>query len=368
MLAIIGLMSGTSADGIDAALIHTDGKRIKRTGHAATYAYQPAIRKAIYVARENAADYLVDPYRRDSLVRAITDAHAEAFTSLKKQAGNPAIDLIGFHGQTVYHNPVAGRTIQLGDGTRLAHLTETPVIYDFRAADMEAGGQGAPLAPIYHQLVVRQAGTPLPALFLNIGGVANASFITDTHLEGYDIGPGNALIDDLCQIFYQQPFDRGGAIAASGHIYHPFIDRVLDDPFFLLVGPRSLDRAAFHRYLNAPDFASLPAADQIATVTALTARAICHSLTTLPDQPTTLIIAGGGAHNHTLMAQIKDKLPEGCSLLPASTIGCDADFAEADLIALLAARWQAQLPSSFPSTTGVPAPQICGICALPPQS
>lgn len=368
MHAIIGLMSGTSADGIDAALIYTDGTQIKRTGHAATYSYPPAIREAIYAARENAADFLADPNRRDSLIRGITDAHAEAVISLKKQAGNPDIDVIGFHGQTVYHNPAQARTIQLGDGTRLARLTKTPVIYDFRAADMEAGGQGAPLAPIYHQLVVQQADTPLPALFLNIGGVANASFITDTHLEGYDIGPGNALIDDLCQIFYQQPFDRGGAIAASGHIYHPFIDRVLDDPFFQLTGPRSLDRAAFHRYLNAPDFASLPATDQIATVTALTAQAIGHSLTTLPDQPATLIIAGGGAHNHTLMAQIKDSLPEGCSLLPANTIGCDADFAEAELIALLAARWQAQLPSSFPSTTGVPAPQICGICALPPQS
>ena len=212
MLAIIGLMSGTSADGIDAALIHTDGKRIKRTGHAATYAYRPAIREAIYVARKNAADYLVDPNRRDSLVRAITDAHAEAVTSLKKQAGNPAIDVIGFHGQTVYHNPVAGRTIQLGDGTRLARLTETPVIYDFRAADMEAGGQGAPLAPIYHQLVVQQAGTPLPALFINIGGVANASFITDTHLEGYDIGPGNALIDDLARFFIKGRLIKAGRL------------------------------------------------------------------------------------------------------------------------------------------------------------
>lgn len=366
MQPIIGLMSGTSADGIDAALIYTDGKQIERTGHAATYSYPPAIREAIYAARENAADYLADPNRRDSLVRGITDAHAEAVISLTKQAGNPDIELIGFHGQTVYHNPAAGRTIQLGDGTRLARLTRTPVIYDFRAADMEAGGQGAPLAPIYHQLVVQQAGTPLPALFINIGGVANASFIDDGYLEGYDIGPGNGLIDDLCQIFYQKPFDEGGAIAASGQNYQPFIDRVLADPFFQLAGPRSLDRAAFHHYLNAPDFASLPAADQIATVTALTAQAICHSLTTLPRQPSTLIIAGGGAHNHRLMALIKNSLPEGCAVLAASAIGCDADFAEAELIALLAARWQAQLPSSFPSTTGVRAPQICGICALPP--
>lgn len=365
MLGIIGLMSGTSADGIDAALIYTDGKQIERTGHAATFAYPPAIVEAIYTARENAADYLADPHRREALIRGITDAHIDAVASLRQKAGHPDIDLIGFHGQTVYHNPAAGRTIQLGDGQYLASQTQIPVIYDFRAADMEAGGQGAPLAPIYHQLVVQQAGTPLPALFINIGGVANASFITDMHLEGYDIGPGNGLIDDLCQIFYQKPFDKGGAIAASGQIYQPFIDRVLGDPFFQLVGPRALDRAAFHHYLNAPDFASLPAADQIATATALTAQAICHSLTHLPGQPKNVIIAGGGVHNHTLMKQIKNSLPEGSDLIEARAIGCDADFAEAELIALLAARWHARLPSSFPSTTGVSAPQICGICALP---
>ena len=365
MLAIIGLMSGTSADGIDAALIHTDGTRIQRTGHAATFAYPPEITQAIYTARENAADYLADPNRRDYLIRGITDAHARTVTSLRQQASNPEIDLIGFHGQTVYHNPAQGRTIQLGDGSALARQTAVPVIYDFRAADMMAGGQGAPLAPIYHQLILQQAKAPMPALFVNIGGVANASFVHDEYLEGYDIGPGNALIDDLCQIFYQKPFDDGGAIAATGQIYQPFIDKVLSDKFFSVTGPRALDRAAFHAYLGQPDFASLPATDQIATVTALSAQALLHCLAHLPSLPATIIIAGGGARNPVLMAHIKAGLPAPCQLIPASDIGCDADFAEAELIALLAARWQAKLPSSFPATTGVSAPQICGIFAKP---
>ena len=365
MLGIIGLMSGTSADGIDASFIRSDGKQLEATGQQLSFDYPVRVREAVYAARKNAAAYLANPHRREGLIRGITDAHIDAVAALRQKAGHPKIDFIGFHGQTVYHNPAAGRTIQLGDGQYLASQTKTPVIYDFRAADMAAGGQGAPLAPIYHQIMLLQSGLPLPALFINIGGVANASFIDDSYLEGYDIGPGNGLIDDLCQIFYQKPFDENGAIAGSGQIYQPFIDRVLADPFFQLVGPRSLDRAAFHPYLKLPDFASLPAADQIATATALSAQAICHSLTHLPGQPKNVLIAGGGVHNHTRMKQIENGLPEGSTLIEASAIGCDADFAEAELIALLAARWHAKLPSSFPATTGVSAPQICGICALP---
>ena len=372
MQRIIGLMSGTSADGIDATIICSDGTRIERTGHAITLAYPSGLRKAILAAAADAASYLADPNRRAQLIHSITDAHSKAVASLRQSANFPEIDLIGFHGQTVYHNPALGRTIQLGDGSQLAKAANIPVIYDFRAADMEAGGQGAPLAPIYHQLILQQAAyensdIKLPALFINIGGVSNASFVTNAGVEGYDIGPGNALIDDLCQIFYQKPFDAGGEIAASGEIYTPFIESVLADPFFKIAGPRSLDRAHFHGHLSQPDFASLPAADQIATATALTARATLHYIAQLEVLPETIIIAGGGVHNHTLIAQIKKGLPRSCRLVEAQAIGCSPDFAEAELMALLAARWQAKLPSSFPTTTGVPSPQICGVRAIPPD-
>ena len=372
MQTIIGLMSGTSADGIDAAIIRSDGTRIERTNHAATFAYPSNLREAILAAAADAASYLAEPNRRAQLIQKITDAHCQAVASLREAANFPKIDLIGFHGQTVYHNPALGRTIQLGDGGQLAKAANIPVIYDFRAADMEAGGQGAPLAPIYHQLILQKAAREtsdikLPALFINIGGVSNASFVMEDNLEGYDIGPGNALIDDLCQIFYQKPFDEGGEIAASAKIYVPFIERVLADPFFKMVGPRALDRAYFHSYLSQPDFASLPAADQIATVTALTARAAHHCIAQLAKPPKAVLIAGGGAHNHTLMAQLKAGLPRACKFIDARAIGCSPDFAEAELMALLAARWQAKLPSSFPETTGVATPQICGVQALPPQ-
>ena len=372
MQTIIGLMSGTSADGIDATIIRSDGTRMERTGHAATFPYPSRLREAILAAAADAASYLAEPNRRAQLIQKITDAHCRAVASLREIAHFPKIDLIGFHGQTVYHNPALGRTIQLGDGVQLAKAANIPVIYDFRAADMKAGGQGAPLAPIYHQLILQKAAretrdVKLPALFINIGGVSNASFVTGD-VEGYDIGPGNALIDDLCQIFYQKPFDEGGEIAASAKIYKPFIERVLADPFFKMVGPRALDRAYFHSYLSQPDFASLPAADQIATVTALTARAAHHCIAQLAKPPKAVLIAGGGAHNHTLMAQLKAGLPRACKFIEAHAIGCSPDFAEAELMALLAARWQAKLPSSFPKTTGVKTPQICGVLALPPQT
>jgi anhydro-N-acetylmuramic acid kinase len=365
-------MSGTSADGIDATIIRSDGTRMERTGHAATFPYPSRLREAILAAAADAASYLAEPNRRAQLIQKITDAHCRAVASLREIAHFPKIDLIGFHGQTVYHNPALGRTIQLGDGVQLAKAANIPVIYDFRAADMKAGGQGAPLAPIYHQLILQKAAretrdVKLPALFINIGGVSNASFVTGD-VEGYDIGPGNALIDDLCQIFYQKPFDEGGEIAASAKIYKPFIERVLADPFFKMVGPRALDRAYFHSYLSQPDFASLPAADQIATVTSLTARAAHHCIAQLAKPPKAVLIAGGGAHNHTLMAQLKAGLPRACKFIEAHAIGCSPDFAEAELMALLAARWQAKLPSSFPKTTGVKTPQICGVQALPPQT
>ena len=372
MQTIIGLMSGTSADGIDATIIRSDGTRMELTGHAATFPYPSRLREAILAAAADAASYLAEPNRRAQLIQKITDAHCRAVASLREIAHFPKIDLIGFHGQTVYHNPALGRTIQLGDGCQLAKAANIPVIYDFIAADMKAGGQGAPLAPIYHQLILQKAAREtsdmkLPALFINIGGVSNASFVTGD-VEGYDIGPGNALIDDLCQIFYQKPFDEGGEIAASAKIYAPFIERVLADPFFKMVGPRALDRAYFHSYLSQPDFASLPAADQIATVTALTARAAHHCIAQLAKPPKAVLIGGGGAHNHTLMAQLKAGLPRACKFIEAHAIGCSPDFAEAELMALLAARWQAKLPSSFPKTTGVKTPQICGVQALPPQT
>ncbi len=360
-------MSGTSADGIDAVLVRSDGTMIEPSGHRLCYPYPAQLTRAVYDARCNAADYLASPGRRTALVNGITDAHAAAVAQLRATAGDPPVNLIGFHGQTVYHNPGQGRTIQLGDADRLARTAGIAVIHDFRAADMRGGGQGAPLAPIYHQLKLRQAGIEMPAAFVNIGGVANASFCDFETLMGFDIGPGNALIDDLCQTFFGRACDTDGEIAASGVVCQPVIERILRDDFFQRSGPRSLDRGYFHRYLDIAEFTCLSPADQIASMTALSAQAICLSLARMPAVPKSVIITGGGAHNQTMMAQINAGLPLGAMMLDAAKSGCDIDFAEAELIALLAARWHYNLASTFPQTTGTNAPCVCGIRAPAPQ-
>ncbi len=361
MLSIIGLMSGTSADGIDASLVHTDGQHVVQPVESLFCAYERSVQQQIQLARQKPADYLADPQRRTALIDAITRAHAKAVSQLRQKAGQQEINLIGFHGQTVYHNPEQCRTIQLGDGPALSRMTACPVIYDFRHADMAAGGQGAPLAPIYHQLVLRQAGFTGPAAFINIGGVSNLSFCAGEMLIGYDIGPGNALMDDLCMRHFKIPFDKDGKIAAGGQLSMPFINLVMADPFFSKTGPRALDRAHFHKYLESDLMTSLSPEDQIASVTALTAHIIVQTISKLPQRPEAVIFAGGGAHNKQLMAMIASYLPENVKILPAEQLGSCVDLAEAELIAVLAARYHYNLPSSFPGTTGVSSPQICGI-------
>ena len=221
MQPIIGLMSGTSADGIDGCILLTDGQHVKHTDISQYQPYPGSVEKAIQAARRDPASFLADPHRRTALIDAITDSHADIVYHLFRRAteeGLPAVQLCGFHGQTVYHQPEAGRTIQLGDGNRLAQLCGLTVIYDFRRADMEAGGQGAPLAPVYHQMLLSQAGCQHPAGFLNLGGIANLTACADTHLLGFDTGPANALTDAVCQKELGLPYDKDGTIAAQGYI------------------------------------------------------------------------------------------------------------------------------------------------------
>ena len=373
MLNIIGLMSGTSADGIDATLIQSDGEMIRRTGLSHFHPYPSPLKRAIHAAAP-LPDSTPPHADHPALTKAITDAHIQTVqTLLTKVSTHPDLiglpQLIGLHGQTLYHNPATRQTIQLGDGTRLAQATRLPVIYDFRRADIEAGGQGAPLIPIYHRMLLMQSGYPPPAAFINIGGVANLSYYeSHDRLTGYDIGPGNALIDDLVLRHFDLPYDKGGQIAAQAHPHPPFIAHVLGDPFFQIRGAKSLDRTHFHSYLDHPTLTAHAPADQVATVTALTAGAILHALKTLPLPPDPIIFAGGGIHNQTLMAQIRTQIKTAfpaSKLLTAEQIGADSDMLEAEMIAFLAARYHYNLASTFADTTGVPTPQICGRLALP---
>ena len=371
MRPVIGLMSGTSADGIDGCIVLTDGQQVRRTDINLRQPYPSPVEKAIRAARRDPSSFLADPHYRAALITAITKSHADSVHQLLSRAAEeclPPVQLCGFHGQTVYHKPKASRTIQLGDGNQLSRLCGLPVIYDFRQADMEAGGQGAPLAPVYHQILLRQAGCPHPAGFLNLGGIANLTVCTDAHLLGFDTGPANALTDFVCQTELGLTYDNEGAIAATGNISAPFLEATLKDSYFQRSGPRSLDWAHFLNYLQHPDFRTLPAEDKLASLTALSAQSIAASVSELPFALKTLVVAGGGVHNKTMMKMISDALPDGITLTTAENIGAPSDMIEAELIAVLAARYLARLPSTWPETTGASAAQIAGIRADPPKS
>ena len=368
MRPVIGLMSGTSADGIDGCILLTNGQQVRRTGVSLFQPYPKPIEKAIKAARLNPSSFLADPHRRTALIIAITDCHADIVNQLLCRGvkkGLPPIQLCGFHGQTVYHQPEAGRSIQLGDGKRLARLCGLPVIYDFRRADMEAGGQGAPLAPFYHQILLSQAGCPHPAGFLNLGGIANLTAFSDTHLLGFDTGPANALTDAVCQKELGLAYDKDGAIAAKGQISAPFLRATLQDPYFQRSGPRSLDWAYFSDYLQHPHFCTLSVEDKLASLTAFSAQSIAIGISNLPFSLRALVVAGGGVQNRTMMKMISDALPDKITLTTAEDIGAASDMIEAELIAALSARYIAQLPSTWHETTGASAAQIAGMRADP---
>lgn len=364
MLTIIGLMSGTSADGIDAALISTDGQSECKQLDSHFAPYRPSTRTEIMKARSAPQHYLADANNREALIAAITQDHISAINHLIKNVTHN-IDLIGFHGQTIYHNPKRGRTIQLGDGNVMARMTGIDTIYDFRQADINAGGQGAPLAPIYHQFLVEKAGIPQPAVIINIGGVANLTYINtaNNQLLGFDVGPGNGLMDALLQRETGDPFDQGGQIAAGGIANMDFVETALLDMFFAENPPKSLDWGAFLALLEQPQLSKLSLPDAMATLCAFSAAAILMAIDDLPIPPAAAIVAGGGRHNQTLMAAIRAGLPDGCQLLDAGEYGLHSDMIEAELIGFLAARHHYQLPSSFASTTGAKSPQIAGVRA-----
>ena len=363
-LTIIGLMSGTSADGIDAALISTDGQSQCNQLGSHFAPYRTSTRTEIINARSDPQHYLADANKRQALIEAITQDHISTINYFTNNTKHN-IDLIGFHGQTIYHNPNLGRTIQLGDGNGIARTTGIDTIYDFRQADMAVGGQGAPLAPIYHQFLVKNAGIPQPAAIINIGGVANLTYVNtaDDQLLGFDVGPGNGLMDALLQRETGASFDQGGQIAARGNADMDFVKTALSNVFFAAPAPKSLDWGTFLTMLKAAPLAEMSLPDALATLCQFSAAAILVAIDDLPIPPAAIMVAGGGRHNQTLMAAIRVGLPDGCQLLDAGQYGLHSDMIEAELIGFLAARHHYQLPSSFASTTGAACPQIAGIRA-----
>src|SRR3984885_9937026 len=308
----IGLMSGTSQDGVDIALIDTDGEKISHFGATACRPYTKAERTLLRSATAAAAN-LTERNARPGVVAAaedlVNDAHVEAVQSFLDSNGLQPANLaaVGFHGQTLLHRPERRLTVQIGDGRVLAERLGIPIVYDFRAADVAAGGQGAPLAPIFHQALVRQAGSEPQVAVLNIGGVANVTFIDGAQLIACDTGPGNALLDDFLRVRTGKPLDIDGRQAAAGTVDEQIIARLMAHPFFALPPPKSLDRNDFRTWAgDALDGIGIE--NGAATLTALTAAAVARIVPLLPRAPRTWIVAGGGARNPTLMRMLAERL------------------------------------------------------------
>ncbi|WP_297489614.1 anhydro-N-acetylmuramic acid kinase [Acidocella sp.] len=345
----IGLMSGTSLDGIDAAWLQTDGERIIQFGPAATLLYEDDmradLRRLLDLAPRIGTD---DPFLR-AVEQRLTRDHALA-VGLTGQGA----DIIGFHGQTILHQPEHHRTWQIGDAALLARLARIPVVHDFRAADVAAGGQGAPLAPIFHAALA--ANLPKPLLIVNIGGVANITFLgEDGEIIACDTGPGNGPLDDLAQKYLGTPYDKDGAFAASGRVNPVRLAALLAHPYFAAPPPKSLDRLTFSA-LIAQATANLSPEDAAATLAAFSATAI--TAVPLPALPQQVLVSGGGRHNATLMRLLRQAFDVPVHKVEA--VGWHGDALEAQCFAFLAVRSLRGLPLSLPGTTGVPRPLTGG--------
>jgi anhydro-N-acetylmuramic acid kinase len=369
MLRTIGMMSGTSLDGVDAAWVETDGERIGRLGPRLTLPYDDALRRDLreILDRANAAAAgnglpPDDPLLVDC-VRRLTLRHAEAAAAIAEEA-----DLIGFHGQTILHRPArrGGSTWQVGDAAALARLTGLPVAHDFRSADVAAGGQGAPLVPVFHAALA--AGLPKPLAVLNLGGVGNVTWIgPDGALVAFDTGPANGPIDDWARRHTGAACDWDGALAASGRADPAVLARLMAHPYFALPPPKSLYRLDFARALERSGAAGLPPADGAATLVAFCAAAVAAALRHLPAPPREWLVGGGGRRNGAVMRALRAALPQPVRLV--EEVGWDGDALEAQAFGVLAARVARGLPLTFPGTTGAPRPLPGGrLIGRPPSA
>ncbi|MHA1536236.1 MAG: anhydro-N-acetylmuramic acid kinase [Alphaproteobacteria bacterium] len=367
-LTALGLMSGTSLDGIDAGLLETDGRAVVRAGPAVTLPYRSELRERLRAILGGGGP-------AGEVARDLTLAHAEAIDDLLKSAGvEPGtIDLIGFHGHTILHRPQEGRTVQIGDPELLAERTGIAVVSDFRSRDVAEGGQGAPLVPLFHAAITAALRQTQPSIaVLNVGGVANLTWIgggfdieasspDSSQILAFDTGPGNALLDDWARRHTGQLHDAGGRLAAAGTLDRPALAALLEQKFFDLPPPKSLDRNDF----DLGPVLLLSPEDGAATLTAFTAGAVARAREHFPKglrRPgqTKWLVTGGGRHNPSLMKALRQALDEP-GLAPIEEIGWDGDALEAHAFAYLAVRSRAGLPLTLPSTTGVRRPTSGGL-------
>jgi anhydro-N-acetylmuramic acid kinase len=352
-LRAVGMMSGTSLDGVDAAWIETDGITVARTGASLTLKFQDDLRADLRHLLEIAPGLAPDDAFLRDVEHRLTLDHCIAAAMIGEGK-----DIIGMHGQTILHDPGVGRTWQIGDAAMLAKKLNLPVVHDFRSADVAAGGQGAPLAPLYHAALA--ASLPKPLAVVNIGGVANITYLgADGSILSCDPGPGNGPIDDLVFRHTGQAYDKDGILAAAGTVRQDRLARLMSHPYFALPAPKSLDRLTFARLISAATD-DLDPADAAATLTAFTVAAIAAAPV---PRPLRVLICGGGRHNNAIMAGLRQAF--AAPVEPVEAVGWDGDALEAQCFGFLAVRSLAGLPLSLPTTTRVPGPTTGGSLVKP---
>ncbi len=354
----LGCMSGTSMDGIDAAALLTDGHQIHGFGPKRFEPFSDADRAAIAAAMGQ-----WDGPQVDAAARVVTQAHGAMLDYF------PTVELVGFHGQTLAHDPDGWRTLQVGDGARLATEAGKPVVWDFRTADVLSGGQGAPLVPFFHHACAQVLDLDGPVAFLNIGGVANVTWVNPGvsrpealgALLAFDTGPGNALIDDVMADRTGAALDQGGALALEGAVDEGIVAEVLGDPYLAREPAKSLDRNHFHWVLER--VSGMSTEDAAATLAAITAACVADSIRHMPEPPREWLVAGGGRHNAAILGGLEAR--SNVPVRPVEAVGLDGDFLEAQAFAYLAVRVLRGLPTSAPGTTGCRVPVCGGRVSLP---
>jgi len=361
----VGLMSGTSLDGIDAALIKTNGEDFVEFGPSLTIPYEDAFK--------NKLRRILGPAGRaapgaDDIERFLTILHADAVKILLSHANLEAqdIDVVGFHGHTVHHDPKNRITVQLGQGSLLADWLGIPVVSDFRSRDVNSGGEGAPLVPIFHAALLKSAPEiQLPAAVLNIGGVSNITWVGpgvgpgEDALLAFDTGPGNAPLNEWVRVHIDVDMDKDGALAAKGRVHDDVVEKVLSHAYFDRKPPKSLDRQEFCR--DCAEGLSLE--DGAATITSFIAQSAARAAAHFPAPVHTWIVTGGGRLNPVLMQMLRDAT--GADVRSADGVGWDGDAMEAQAFAYLAVRSERWLPITFPATTGVGEPMSGGTLSQP---
>jgi anhydro-N-acetylmuramic acid kinase len=350
-----GAMSGTSLDGVDAAIVETDGLTVTAFGPSAYRPYTDAERATL----RTALGHWPNSAEAEAAARVVEAAHVELLRELLAHEEAGEVTLLGVHGQTLAHDPGGRGTHQAGDGARLAEALGRPVVWDFRSADMTLGGQGAPLAPAYHFALAKRIGAEAPLAFLNLGGVGNLTWVDPRRaapeepgaLLAFDTGPANAPLNDLVQARRGHAFDEGGALAAGGVVDDAVIARFAEHGWFLKMPPKSLDRNAFPELTEAVSELADP--DAAATLTAAAAVAAMRGAEHFPEPVARVLVTGGGRKNPVMMGMLAEAFD--APIAAVEEAGLDGDMLEAQAFAFLAVRVARGLPTTFPGTTGVAA-------------